>query len=141
MAGHQFSLATEETKAKIMEYMQTHRHVVTDELVANLGFTRGELGYSLIYLVNHRHLVKLIRRHGTTRFAVYNLGSIPFEKRVRQKKPEPVTLAPEEKLSVEAQGVAKVYKLLDNPLPRPRVKAKKGVYVKLQSSMNMFNSY
>jgi hypothetical protein len=128
----------EDTRVSIYEYIKAHNNCIAPDMIKELNITKNQSIHHLKYLVGRGHVVKMIRRNATTRYAVYNLGNQPYSRKVKVNpvhvNDQPLELAP------QAQAVARVVRLLDKHRPAPP-KSKAKHYGSMQSGMAMFGNW
>lgn len=129
----------EDTRVSVYEYVKAHANCIAPDMIKDLNITKNQSIHHLKYLVGQGHLVKMIRRNATKRYAVYNLGKQPYTRKVKvnpvHNKIETVELHP------QAQAVARVFKLLDRKHHQPREKPKATHVGSMQSGMAMFGNW
>ena len=130
----------EGTRVSIYEYIKAHKNCIAPDMIKELGITKNQSIHHLKYLVGQGHVVKMVRRNATKRYAVYNLGNQPYSRKV---KVNPVhSKEPELILAPQAQAVVRVFRLLDRKTHmQPKAKSKTHLYGSMQSGMQMFGNW
>jgi hypothetical protein len=105
------------------------------------GMTDNQCIHHLKRLTLQGFLVKMVRSGAAKRFAIYNMGNRPYQKKVKTPKEiakeEPITNLPP-----QAKAVCTVHRLLDRKVePNKKRELRKTTAGSMQSGMAMFGNW
>lgn len=131
----------EEVRVKICEYAKEHRDFTKLDLMAKFGMTNNQCIHHLKHLTHQGFLTKMIRSGAAKRFAVYNQGKRPYQKKVKTPK-EIAKEEPISNLPPQAKAVCTVHRLLDRKVePSKKRELRKTHAGSMQSGMAMFGNW